>query len=411
MSHESKTTVFHGDCLPLLRNSESETAQLVYLDPPFFTQKAHRQQPRDRSREFSFDDTWTSLRDYGQFILLRLAELRRVLSPRGSIFFHCDRNAAHICRLMLDDVFGSDNFRAEIIWCFRRWSNSRQGLLPAHQTIYHYSKSGDYTFNQIWTDYSPATNVEQILQRRTRDDSNKSIYQRDSDGGAVFNGVKRGVPLSDVWDIPFLNPKARERTGYPTQKPLLLLERIIEIATNEGDHVIDPFCGSGTTLVAAQHLSRSATGIDKSADAVEIARRRLRDPVRSDSRLLSVGRDTYRVADESLIALLRGIDVVAVQRNSGMDALLKCEFGGGPIPVRIQRPEETIAEAAGKLVRACKDKHAKVMFLIIHTRGGSFDFADDLPDSVVAIEAPSLLIRQKLRELDAIVPVLGETSR
>ncbi len=163
---------------------------------------------------------------------------------------------------LLDEVFGSENFRSEIIWHYRRWSNSQRGLLPAHQTILYYSKTDTYTFNEKLTEYSLATNVDQILQRRSRDDSNKSVYDRDENGNVVSNGPKRGVPLSDVWDIPFLNPKAKERTGYPTQKPLLLLERIISLATNEGDCVLDPFCGSGTTLVAAQSLNRTAMGVD-----------------------------------------------------------------------------------------------------------------------------------------------------
>lgn len=164
-------------------------------------------------------------------------------------------------------MFGSENFRSEIIWHYRRWSNSQRGLLLAHQTILYYTKSDQFTFNEMWTEYSPATNVDQILQRRSRDEFNKSVYDRDEDGNVIANGSKRGVPLSDVWDIPFLNPKAKERTGYPTQKPLSLLERIITLTTNEGDCVVDPFCGSGTTLVAAQSLGRTAIGVDVSEDA------------------------------------------------------------------------------------------------------------------------------------------------
>ncbi|HQU43549.1 MAG TPA: site-specific DNA-methyltransferase, partial [Pirellulales bacterium] len=233
---------------------------MVYLDPPFFTNKVHRLGPRDRSREFSFEDLWSTAREYGKFLFERLLEMRRILSNDGSLFFHCDRNAVHLVRALLDDVFGSENFRSEIIWHYRRWSNSQRGLLPAHQTILYYTKTDAYLFNEEFTDYSPATNVDQILQRRSRDGSNKSVYDRDEQGEVVLSGAKRGVPLSDVWDIPLLNPKAKERAGYPTQKPLLLLERIVRLVTNEGDRVLDPFCGSGTTLVAAQSLNRAAVG-------------------------------------------------------------------------------------------------------------------------------------------------------
>ncbi|MBL8798478.1 MAG: site-specific DNA-methyltransferase, partial [Planctomycetia bacterium] len=284
MHPRAEVEIHRGDCLPVLQTMENGCADLAYFDPPFFTQKVHRLGPRDRLKEFSFEDVWSSQQEYGTFLLERLRATRRVLSDRGSLFFHCDRNAAHLVRLLLDEVFGSKNFRSEIIWHYRRWSNSHRGLLPAHQTILYYTKSDDYTFNELLTDYSPATNVDQILQRRSRDAFNKSVYDRDDDGRVVPNGNKRGVPLSDVWDIPFLNPKAKERTGYPTQKPLLLLERIIRLATNEGDCVLDPFCGSGTTLVAAQSLHRTAMGIDVSEDAVALAKRRLNGSARSNSR-------------------------------------------------------------------------------------------------------------------------------
>lgn len=388
-----------GDCLPILQELESESVELAYVDPPFFTQKVHRLAPRDRSKEFSFDDVWSSQQEYRDFLFARLREIHRVVSNRGSIFFHCDRNASHLVRSLLDQVVGCNNFRSEIIWYYRRWSNSQRGLLPAHQTILYYTKSDQYTFNEMWTEYSPATNVDQILQRRSRDEFNKSIYDRDEDGNVVSSGAKRGVPLGDVWDIPFLNPKAKERAGYPTQKPLLLLERIIELSTNEGDRVLDPFCGSGTTLVAAQALQRAAIGIDISEDAVKLARDRLRSAARSRSRLLEVGRAAYCNADASALAMLQGLEFVAVQRNQGIDAILREEFQGGPVPLRIQRPGETLLEAAQKLSKASVGKGAKVMFLVALSRGGCFDFAGELPSGVIAIESPALGIRERLTGL------------
>lgn len=372
---------------------------LAYLDPPFFTQKVHSLAPRDRSREFSFDDLWSSQKAYATFLFERLCEIRRVLADDGSVFFHCDRNAVHLVRALLDEVFGSQNFRSEIIWHYRRWSNSQRGLLPAHQTILYYTQSDDYTFNEVWTEYSPATNVDQILQRRSRDDSNKSVYARDEQGNVISNGAKRGVPLGDVWDIPFLNPKAKERTGYPTQKPLLLMERIISLVTKEGDCVLDPFCGSGTTLVAAQLLNRTAIGIDLSEDAVELVKKRLAEPTMSQSRLLDVGREAYRNADDNALAILQGVDFVPVQRNAGIDAILKQDFAGGPVTVLVQRPGETLLEAARKLSKASASKGAKLMFLIALAKGGSFGFADELPIGVVVIESPALGIREHLNKL------------
>ena len=390
-----------GDCLPLLNEMKSGCVDLAYLDPPFFTQKTQRLAPRDRSQEFSFEDRWSSQKEYGEFLLERLRATHRVISDRGSIFVHCDRNAVHLVRLLLDEVFGCDNFRSEIIWHYRRWSNSQRGLLPAHQTILYYSKSDQYIFNEIWTEYSPATNVDQILQRRSRDEFNKSVYDRDDEGHVIANGIKRGVPLGDVWDIPFLNPKAKERTGYPTQKPLLLLERIIALATNEGDCVLDPFCGSGTTLVAAQALNRAAIGIDVSEDAVKLTRTRLLSPTRSESRLMEVGREAYRTADDAALALLQGLDFVPVHRNNGIDALLKQEFDGGPIPIRVQRRGETLLDAAQKLSKAAASKGAKLMFVVTHSRTGCFEFADQLPPDVVAVESPAFGIREHLEKLNS----------
>lgn len=372
---------------------------LAYLDPPFFTQKIQRLSPRNRSQEFSFDDCWSSQKEYGEFLLERLRATHRAISDRGSIFVHCDRNAVHLVRLLLDEVFGAENFRSEIIWHYRRWSNSHRGLLPAHQTILYYSKSDQYTFNEIWTEYSPATNVDQILQRRSRDNFNKSVYDRDDEGNVIANGNKRGVPLGDVWDIPYLNRKAKERTGYPTQKPLLLLERIIALATNEGDCVLDPFCGSGTTLVAAHSLNRAAIGIDVAEEAVKLTRSRLLAPTRSESRLLEVGREAYRTADVAALALLQGLDFVPVHRNNGIDALLKQEFEGGPVPIRVQRRGETLLDAAQKLSKAATGKRAKLMFVVALSRSGCFEFANELPPGVVAVESPAIGIKEHLDKL------------
>ena len=393
MAYETRAEVYHGDCLSVLPSIPTQSVDLAYVDPPFFTNKTHRLHTRDRSREFSFDDLWSSHREYADFLYQRLVQIRRVLSLTGSVFFHCDRNANHLVRALLDEVFGARFFRSEIIWHYRRWSNSQRNLLPTHQTIYYYTKSEQYTFNMLWEDYSPATNVDQILQRRTRDAHNKSVYRRDGQGKVVVNGEKRGVPLRDVWDIPYLNPKARERTGYPTQKPIMLLERIINLATNEGDCVLDPFCGSGTTLVAAKLLRRNAIGIDISSDAVELTRNRIREPTKSVSNVLELGRESYRSVDEAALSLLQGLDYVPVQRNKGMDAILKRGLGGAPIPVRVQRDGESVVEAAIKLFRAARSKNAAVMFLIAKTTEHQQALLPDLPPGVVVVNAPAVAIQ------------------
>ena len=243
--------IYRDDCLNVLKSLPDSAADMIYLDPPFYTQK--KQSLSDSNGKlYEFSDVWSSKSDYLEYMRARLIEMKRVLKETGNIFLHCDTSAGHYLRVLLDDVFGECNFRSEIIWAYKRWSNSKKGLLQNHQTIYYYSKTKKYKFNTIYGAYSPTTNLDQILQERERNASGKTAYKRDENGDIVAAKEKKGVPISDVWEIPFLNPKAKERTGYPTQKPIELLERIIEISTDKGDTVLDPFCGSGTTLVGAK---------------------------------------------------------------------------------------------------------------------------------------------------------------
>lgn len=274
--------IINDDCLAALRTLPSASVDMVYLDPPFFSQKRHTLSDR-QGKTYEFSDVWESRKDYLLFLKVRLQEMKRALKATGTLFLHCDSSASHYLRVVLDEVFGEENFRSEIIWTYKRWSNAKRGLLDAHQTIFFYSKGSGFKFNTFYGDYSPATNVDQILQQRERDDDGKVRYKRDVSGRVVGSGEKKGVPLSDVWDIPFLNPKAKERTGYPTQKPMLLLERIIDISTDEDDTVLDPFCGSGTTLAAAKLKGRKFIGIDVNPEATALTERRLADIVRTES--------------------------------------------------------------------------------------------------------------------------------
>ena len=393
-----ETRVHQGDCIDILSPWPEATVDLVYLDPPFFTQRKQVLSTRDRSKEFTFDDRWHSAAHYSSFLCDRLAPLHRVLKPTGSIFFHCDKTASHLARLVLDKVFGEQNFQSEIIWSYKRWSNSARKLLPAHQTILFYAKGPDFKFNRILTEYSPTTNVDQILQRRSRDATNKSVYERDANGDVVFSGSKEGVPLGDVWEIPFLNPKAKERTGYPTQKPILLLEQIIRLCTDEGDTVLDPFCGSGTTLVAAALMNRSAIGIDISPEAVDLTRRRLSQPIKTESNLMKNGKDFYRNANGDALSLLNGMPHTPVQRNNGIDAFLLETYRGIPIPVRVQRHGETISDAACALHKAAKTKHAERMILIATEDQPSW-FPPDIPDAVIILPSAALGISRYISSI------------
>lgn len=251
-----ENSIIHENCINVLREIPSDSINTIYLDPPFFTQKEHWLVDSSRNIKYSFYDKYDSLEDYLNLLKSCLLECRRILCSDGSIFLHCDKTASHHLRKLLDDIFGVNNFINEIIWTYKRWSNSKKGLQNNHQVIFYYSKTIKYKFNTIYTDYSPTTNIDQILQERVRDEFGKSVYKKDREGNVIKAKSKKGVPLSDVWEIPFLNPKAKERTGYPTQKPVALLKRIIEISSDENDIILDPFCGSGTTCVAAKILNR-----------------------------------------------------------------------------------------------------------------------------------------------------------
>ena len=356
--------IYHGNCVEKLKEIEANKVDLIYFDPPFFTQRKHSLTNKDNSKTYEFDDKYNSIQEYLELVENVLQESKRVLKKTGSVFLHCDKTASHNIRVVMDKVFGRENFQSEIIWSYKRWSNAKKGLLNAHQVIFFYSKTQDFKFNTLYTDYSATTNLDQILQDRERDENGKSVYKKDENGNVILGKEKKGVPLSDVWEIPYLNPKAKERTGYPTQKPVLLLNQILNIVTDEGDLVVDPFCGSGTTCVSAKSLKRQFIGIDISKDAVELANSRLEEMVISESNLLNKGTNEYQEKTEKELAILQNINAFPVQRNSGIDGFLKDHFEGMPVPVKIQGEYETIEDAIEKLEKASYGKDYKMKILI-----------------------------------------------
>jgi len=216
----------------------------------------------------------------------------------------------------------------------------------------------------------------------------------------VLGGEKKGVPFSNVWEIPYLNPKATERTGYPTQKPILLLERIIEIATEQGDVVLDPMCGSGTTLVAAKLLQRHYIGIDIAPDAIELAKARLDNPQKTVSRLLEVGKEAYLNQDAKTRNLLDAMNALVIQRNNGLDGFLKTHYLGTPVAIRVQRQNETLEEAKKQLLRASATKGC-ILKILIRTSPYQHTAMFDLEDTdanLLIVESHDLTISQWLQE-------------
>jgi site-specific DNA-methyltransferase (adenine-specific) len=388
--------VRHGDCLELAGGIASASVDLVYVDPPFFTQKTHSLITRDRTTTFQFSDEWKSRTEYIDFLRVRLREFHRVLKTTGSMFFHCDTNASHTIRCLLDEIFGETMFRSEIIWHYRRWSNSQRSPLPSHQTILFYTKAETYQYHQLFEDYSPSTNIDQILQRRKRDEYGKAVYARDENSQVINDGHKRGVPIADVWDIPLLNPKAKERVGYPTQKPILLLERIIGLVTSPGDLVLDPFSGSGTTLVASELTGRNSLGIDAAVEAVELARQRLVEPFKTFSELLRKGRDSYIQTDEEALGYLHGLPIVPVQRNRGIDAILKMLPGENPVLIRVQRRRESLADAAELLHNAGQSKQPAILVLVITDPQQPVGLFNMLPSDVLLVNSTASDLIERL---------------
>lgn len=389
--------IMHGDCLDVLKRMDSESVDMIYLDPPFFTQKKQSLKNTE-GKEYSFNDVWNNRQEYLDYMQVRVYELKRLLKNTGSIFLHCDEKSSHYLRIVLDNIFGEENFRSEIIWTYKRWSNSKRGLLPGHQTIFFYTKTCNYKFHVFYTDYSPTTNIDQILQMRVRDHRGKATYKYNDNGEFVLAKEKKGVPMSDVWDIPFLNPKAKERTGYPTQKPIELLERIISISTDEGDVVLDPFCGSGTTIVAAELMKRGGIGIDISSEAVEIAESRLKKPYKTESKLLKSGAESYKTKTADEVAILNLLDCDVVQRNKGIDGFLKQYYQNAPVAVKIQKATESLKQAVELLKIAGNKKKCRAMILI-RTRNDNFDLNTSIPGNVIVIDDYKIKLEHELKEL------------
>jgi len=359
-------TLYYGDNLDILRRYVAdESVDLVYLDPPFNSSANYNVLFKEHSGEqaasqiHAFEDTWTwsmeaelaleamiveggqvslamqafrkllgtsNMMAYLAMMAPRLVELRRVLTPAGSIYLHCDPTASHYLKLLMDAVFGAENFRNEIIWKRTTAHSSAKRFAPIHDVIMYYAR----TAPPLWNEPREAYEEEYLDRYYKYDDGDGRLYWRDNlcaagtrrgssgqswrgfdpaakgmhwkfktetldeldaarriywpKGGQGWPQYKRhrdelkGKAVADIWtDIDRINPVGHERLGYPTQKPLALLERIITASSNEGDVVLDPFCGCGTAIDAAQKLGRRWLGIDVTYLAIALIRRRLRD--------------------------------------------------------------------------------------------------------------------------------------
>ena len=270
--------IFWGDNLQVMSHLLKEyrgKIDLIYIDPPFDSKADYKKKievcgiGKAASDSTSFEekqygDIWTN-DEYLQFMYERLIIMRELLSDTGSIFLHCDWHKAPHLRCLLDEIFGPENFRNEIIWSYKSAGMSTSTFPRKHDNIFYYSKTADRVFYPIYVPHD-----EKVIKRFQRDE--KGPYQ-------LVNGKKyymnpQGKPVEDVWEILLAN-RDSQRTGYPTQKPEALIERIIKCATREGDLVLDCFMGSGTTQAVAMKLGRRFIGADINLGAIQTTTKRL----------------------------------------------------------------------------------------------------------------------------------------
>lgn len=246
-----------------MRRLVAGSIDLIYADPPFGTGRMRV----DRNPAHRYDDRWPGgVRTYLAFLEPRLREMRRLLKPSGTIYVHLDWHVAHYVKVLLDEIFGYGNFLNEIIWSYRTGGPSRAWFARKHDTILAYAHSrGRHTFHVLREGRFRTDGMNL--------DEHGRPYKMTRRGRLYFHAD--GPALTDVWEIPFLSTVSRERTGWPGQKPLALLERIVRASSSPGDLVADFFCGSGTALLVARRLGRRWLGCDISPQAIAVARQRL----------------------------------------------------------------------------------------------------------------------------------------
>ena len=297
----SNRTLWTGDNLDIMRGMNSETVDLIYLDPPFNSSKNYSAPIGSEAAGAAFKDTWTlsdvdeawhgeiadrdptlyaivdaaglahgkGMKSYLIMMAVRLLEMRRLMKDTGSLYLHCDPTASHYLKTLMDAIFGHGNFRNEIIWCYSRPSAPKQRQLSrVHDTLFWYSKGKQWTFN--------ANEIRQPYATSSRDREGYAAQASKVADGEVKLDRRGKFPESWIYLAP-LKGNSREYVGYPTQKPLSLLDRIIKASSNEGDIVLDPFCGCATALVSADRLQRQWVGIDFSPLAAKLVKKRLAD--------------------------------------------------------------------------------------------------------------------------------------
>ena len=310
-----KNKLYFGDNLDILREHvPDESVDLIYLDPPFNSNATYNVLFKEASGEGSaaqihaFDDTWhwnieseyayrevvkhgpkklgdllqamrsflgqNDMMAYITMMAQRMVELHRVLKPTGSIYLHCDPTASHYLKLLMDSVLGVTNFRNEIVWRYKKYQKANmQHFARNSDRVLYYRRSERATYSPVFIQLKKS---KRYLKREWDKETKRIVNAKDEDGHVQYITIDQ-EKVDDVWELPYLMPAANERLGYPTQKPEALLERVIRASSNEGDVVLDPFCGCGTVVAVAERLGRRWIGIDVTHLAISLMKSRLHD--------------------------------------------------------------------------------------------------------------------------------------
>ncbi len=384
--------IYEGDNLEIMSKFPSKSIDLIYADPPFFSNRKYEVIWKDKAEISSFEDRWEGgIEHYISWMEPRLRECHRLLKDTGSMYLHCDWHASAHLKVLMDRIFNDSNFRNEIVWP-RTYahSDSKQGAKAfgrIHDTILFYSKSVNNTWNTQYRPYEQDY-IEKTFKQRDEEGrryqtvtltaskpggdtefewhgirppngrywaySKANLDKMEKEGKIVFlkSGIPRlkkyvddtpGVPIQDVWsDITRMSTFSNERTGYPTQKPVALLERIVSASSNKGDIVFDPFCGCGTTIIASQKLGRKWIGIDISPTACNLMQKRLRKEFTMNAQIIRGAVDIKYVKKlppfefQNWVVTNKFFGTVSKTKSGdfGIDGLTPQVTGGYPIQVK-----------------------------------------------------------------------------
>ena len=346
--------IYYSDNLPVLRNMNEESVDLIYLDPPFNSDQAYNIiYPEDEIQTQAFADTWswgqkeeTYLKELAQLhikaldivhalieglgkiqlcaylinMTIRLAEMHRILKSTGSLYLHCDPTASHYLKIVLDSIFGQKNFRNEIVWnYYNKFGVGTRAFGRNYDQIFFYTKSNRYPFH-------PQREARpKPVKQLARENVNGVLKNKRDENGHLIYRESKDKKVDSVWSIPCLQSASPENLRYPTQKPLLLLERIVKASSNKGDLILDPFCGCGTTIVAAEKLGRKWVGIDITYAAVAAIRERFRKEFNKKEGKSAIPKDIWEKIEIVGKPATRQ-DVEALIRRSQSSLYVRKEF-------------------------------------------------------------------------------------